>query len=88
MSLRLCRGDYFVEAARLRAERVGFEPTDPVSQVKSLAVTPIRPLSHLSVPICRQFPTDWKSWQNDELMVQARRESVQRLDSVGFMFAR
>ena len=31
-----------------RAEREGFEPSDPVTQVKSLAVTPIRPLSHLS----------------------------------------
>ena len=30
------------------AEREGFEPSDPVTQVKSLAVTPIRPLSHLS----------------------------------------
>ncbi len=32
----------------IRAEREGFEPSDPVTQVKSLAVTPIRPLSHLS----------------------------------------
>ena len=31
-----------------RAEREGFEPSDPVSQVNSLAVSPIRPLSHLS----------------------------------------
>jgi hypothetical protein len=31
------------------AEREGFEPSDPVSQVNSLAVSPIRPLSHLSV---------------------------------------
>ena len=31
------------------AERGGFEPPDPVSQVNSLAVSPIRPLSHLSV---------------------------------------
>ena len=30
------------------AERQGFEPWDPVSQVNSLAVSPIRPLSHLS----------------------------------------
>ena len=30
------------------AERGGFEPPDPVSQVNSLAVSPIRPLSHLS----------------------------------------
>ena len=30
------------------AEREGFEPSDPVSQVNSLAVSPIRPLSHLS----------------------------------------
>ena len=39
---------------------MGFEPTDPVSQVKSLAVTPIRPLSHLSVkpnPRVRQRPS-------------------------------
>ena len=34
---------------RLLAERGGFEPPDPVSQVNSLAVSPIRPLSHLSV---------------------------------------
>jgi hypothetical protein len=33
-----------------RAEREGFEPSDPVTQVNSLAVSPIRPLSHLSVP--------------------------------------
>ena len=32
------------------AEREGFEPSDPVTQVNSLAVSPIRPLSHLSVP--------------------------------------
>ena len=31
-----------------RAEREGFEPSDPVTQVNSLAVSPIRPLSHLS----------------------------------------
>ena len=31
------------------AEREGFEPSDPVSQVNSLAVSPIRPLSHLSL---------------------------------------
>ena len=30
------------------AEREGFEPSDPVTQVNSLAVSPIRPLSHLS----------------------------------------
>ena len=30
------------------AEEEGFEPSDPVSQVNSLAVSPIRPLSHLS----------------------------------------
>ena len=30
------------------AEREGFEPSDPVSPVNSLAVSPIRPLSHLS----------------------------------------
>ena len=30
------------------AEREGFEPSDPGSQVNSLAVSPIRPLSHLS----------------------------------------
>jgi site-specific DNA recombinase len=30
------------------AEREGFEPSDPVTQVNSLAVNPIRPLSHLS----------------------------------------
>ena len=34
----------------IRAEREGFEPSDPVSQVNSLAVSPIRPLSHLSLP--------------------------------------
>ncbi len=33
-----------------RAEREGFEPSDPVTQVNSLAVSPIRPLSHLSLP--------------------------------------
>ena len=32
-----------------RAEREGFEPSDPVTQVNSLAVNPIRPLSHLSL---------------------------------------
>jgi hypothetical protein len=32
------------------AEREGFEPSDPVTQVNSLAVSPIRPLSHLSLP--------------------------------------
>ena len=32
----------------LAAEREGFEPSDPVTQVNSLAVSPIRPLSHLS----------------------------------------
>ena len=35
-----------------RAEREGFEPSDPVSQVNSLAVSPIRPLSHLSQELC------------------------------------
>ena len=30
------------------AEREGFEPSDRVSPVNSLAVSPIRPLSHLS----------------------------------------
>ena len=30
------------------AEREGFEPSEPVSQLNSLAVSPIRPLSHLS----------------------------------------
>ncbi len=34
-----------------RAEREGFEPSDPVTQVNSLAVSPIRPLSHLSLPL-------------------------------------
>ena len=34
------------------AEREGFEPSDPVSQVNSLAVSPIRPLSHLSSDSC------------------------------------
>jgi hypothetical protein len=38
-----------------RAEREGFEPSDPVTQVNSLAVSPIRPLSHLSVPGKRHF---------------------------------
>ena len=33
------------------AEREGFEPSDPVTQVNSLAVSPIRPLSHLSLPL-------------------------------------
>ena len=37
------------------AEREGFEPSDPVTQVNSLAVSPIRPLSHLSVPGQRYF---------------------------------
>jgi hypothetical protein len=32
------------------AEREGFEPSGPVSQANSLAVSPIRPLSHLSLP--------------------------------------
>ena len=31
------------------AEREGFEPSDKVSLVNSLAVSPIRPLSHLSI---------------------------------------
>ncbi len=31
------------------AEREGFEPSDPHYQVNSLAVSPIRPLWHLSV---------------------------------------
>ena len=31
------------------AERGGFEPPDPASRVNSLAVSPIRPLSHLSL---------------------------------------
>jgi hypothetical protein len=30
------------------AEKEGFEPSDPVSQANSLAVSPIRPLSHFS----------------------------------------
>src|SRR5664280_1008763 len=34
-----------------RAEREGFDPSDPVTQVNSLAVSPIRPLSHLSLPL-------------------------------------
>ena len=38
-----------------RAEREGFEPSDPVSQVNSLAVSPIRPLSHLSMPSQARF---------------------------------
>jgi hypothetical protein len=33
----------------LLAERVGFEPTDLVSQVKRFRVAPVRPLWHLSV---------------------------------------
>ena len=36
-------------ALKKRAEREGLEPSDPVSQVNSLAVSPIRPLSHLSL---------------------------------------
>ncbi len=32
------------------AEKEGFEPSDPVSQVPSLAVRSIRPLSHFSMP--------------------------------------
>ena len=39
---------YAAPGAKSRAEREGFEPSDPVSQVNSLAVSPIRPLSHLS----------------------------------------
>jgi hypothetical protein len=45
--------DILVQALRMpvpRAEREGFEPSDPVTQVNSLAVNPIRPLSHLSLP--------------------------------------
>ena len=38
-----------VPAGASKAEREGFEPSDPVSQVNSLAVSPIRPLSHLSL---------------------------------------
>ena len=38
-----------------RAEREGFEPSDPVTQVNSLAVSPIRPLSHLSMPAQHHF---------------------------------
>ena len=34
--------------AEFLAEREGFEPSDKVSLVNSLAVSPIRPLSHLS----------------------------------------
>ncbi len=41
------------------AERGGFEPPDPVSQVNSLAVSPIRPLSHLSVSFKRSRPRPW-----------------------------
>ena len=37
-----------VPSGWISAEREGFEPSDPVSQVNSLAVSPIRPLSHLS----------------------------------------
>ena len=37
--------------ADFRAEREGFEPSDPVTQVNSLAVNPIRPLSHLSLQV-------------------------------------
>jgi hypothetical protein len=47
-----------VSATGPTAEREGFEPSDPVSQVNSLAVSPIRPLSHLSKglePITRQI---------------------------------
>src|SRR5208283_4730370 len=37
-----------IEREDFPAEREGFEPSDPVTQVNSLAVSPIRPLSHLS----------------------------------------
>jgi hypothetical protein len=33
------------------AEKEGFEPSDQVSPVNSLAVSPIRPLSHFSVHV-------------------------------------
>ena len=40
--------------APLPAEKQGFEPWVPVSQDNSLAVSPIRPLSHFSQPANRQ----------------------------------
>jgi outer membrane protein assembly factor BamB len=57
-----------------RAEREGFEPSDPVTQVNSLAVNPIRPLSHLSLhsslghpaPPHWRRPTDMKVLVNRE----------------------
>ena len=42
---------YFDIPGHPGAEREGFEPSDPVTQVNSLAVSPIRPLSHLSVQV-------------------------------------
>ena len=49
----------------LLAEREGFEPSGPVSQANSLAVSPIRPLSHLSsLPdrSIRRLVLEQKSW--------------------------
>jgi len=48
------------------AEREGFEPSDPHYQVNSLAVSPIRPLWHLSVTHhCRATMARYMiSWTN------------------------
>jgi hypothetical protein len=35
------------------AEKEGFEPSDPLAEVPSLAVRWIRPLSHFSLPVTR-----------------------------------
>ena len=51
-----CPGELGTGVPARGAEREGFEPSDPVTQVNSLAVSPIRPLSHLSVPVHRLFP--------------------------------
>ncbi len=56
MTTRRCRCN-----VGLLAEREGFEPSDPVSQVNSLAVSPIRPLSHLSRVKHPSKATDWRT---------------------------
>ena len=45
------------------AEREGFEPSDPVTQVNSLAVSPIRPLSHLSLPLRPKLAYHFRGWK-------------------------
>jgi hypothetical protein len=53
------------------AEREGFEPSDPVTQVNSLAVNPIRPLSHLSRLQSLGHPAaaHWRRYTNENILV-------------------